>query len=136
MTTQNAITGYEAYNQGLTWARGQLSAGARPETLLNGLTQQGWPEHDARQILNAAGTRPAAAPAIPYATPIRRDSSRHVRNMGVGLVMLVIGILITAGTYAFASSGEGGGTYLICYGPILFGFIRLVSGFFGWIFGR
>lgn len=135
MTTQTAIPAQDAYHQALTWARARLAAGARSETLLAELIQQGWPEYEARPILSAAGIRPAT-PALSYATPARRDSSRHVRNMGVGLLMLVIGILITAATYSFASSGEGGGTYLVCYGPIFFGVVRLVSGFFGWIFGR
>jgi hypothetical protein len=39
---------------------------------------------------------------------------------------MVLGIIVTIGTYSSVS--VSGGTYIIAYGPIIFGFIRLVRG--------
>jgi len=42
-----------------------------------------------------------------------------------GLVMMAIGIGVTAATYSAAS---GGGTYIMAWGPIVYGFITLIRG--------
>lgn len=47
-------------------------------------------------------------------------------DIALGLVLIVIGILITAVTYGSASSS--GGTYIVAYGPIIFGVIKLFRG--------
>ena len=44
----------------------------------------------------------------------------------LGLVLIVIGVLITAVTYGSAS--KSGGTYLVAYGPIIVGVIKLFRG--------
>jgi uncharacterized membrane protein len=44
----------------------------------------------------------------------------------IGLVLIVIGILITAVTYDSAS--KSGGTYIVAYGPIIVGVIKLFRG--------
>jgi hypothetical protein len=35
---------------------------------------------------------------------------------------------VTGVTYSMASSGSGGGTYIITWGPVIFGGIQLVKG--------
>jgi hypothetical protein len=107
---------------------------------------QGWAELQARQVLDAAfsSAAPVAAPArarpvMPYAAPAKRaarasgGSSHHARNMLIGGAICAVGIAITAGTYS-AASGSGG-SYTICWGAIVFGFIRFISGFAGWMSG-
>jgi uncharacterized membrane protein len=42
-----------------------------------------------------------------------------------GVALLVVGIVITAATYANAS--QRGGTYIISFGPIIFGALRIVT---------
>ena len=56
-------------------------------------------------------------------------------NMAVGAGLCILGIAITAGTYASASSGQGGGIYLIMWGPMLFGGWRFLKGLFQVITG-
>jgi hypothetical protein len=47
------------------------------------------------------------------------------RQLIYGVVLLAIGIAITVGTYTWAS--QGGGTYIVSFGPIIFGLIRIVT---------
>ena len=48
------------------------------------------------------------------------------RDITIGLILLVVGLLITFGTYDSAS--QSGGTYIIAYGPMIVGAIRLFKG--------
>jgi len=52
--------------------------------------------------------------------------AQGVRMMLIGALFAVVGIVITATTYSAAS--HGGGTYMIMYGPIIFGPIRFIQG--------
>lgn len=56
--------------------------------------------------------------------------SGALAQMGSGAVLFVAGLVITVGTYAMASSGGTGGFYLISWGPMLFGAIRVLRGLF------
>jgi hypothetical protein len=141
-----------AQNPALAWARENLDAGVDPESIISAMTTQGWTELAARQLLDQALSDPAvttqhatpirAIPAVNYATPLRSgnrpysDADRHLRQMGYGAILLAIGVVITVGSYTMAASGGGGGGYLLMWGPILFGLIRLVTGFLGWIGSR
>lgn len=57
---------------------------------------------------------------------------KYAARMKRGFILTVIGIVITCGTYTFADSL--GGRYVLFYGPVIFGLIDLVAGFFGWLF--
>ena len=50
-------------------------------------------------------------------------------NILFGLVLIIIGLAITFGTKDAAES-RGGGTYIIAYGPIVVGVIRVFRGLF------
>jgi hypothetical protein len=63
--------------------------------------------------------------ALVDADDYERQSRRNA-DIGFGLVLLIVGILITAVTYDSAS--QQGGTYVIAYGPIVVGAIRLIRG--------
>ena len=77
-------------------------------------------------------TRQVAAAAQQVA-----NSSEHkkqsFRKMLIGLALMVVGIAITAGTYAAASSSRGGGRYVVTWGLIVFGGLRFFQGLFGWV---
>jgi DNA-binding CsgD family transcriptional regulator len=45
-----------------------------------------------------------------------------------GALWCIAGIIVTTSTYSSASSG--GGTYYICWGAILFGFLQFMQGLF------
>ena len=65
--------------------------------------------------------------AVDMAVAERRD--RKQRDVVIGGLLLVVGVLVTAGTYGGAS--ESGGTYIVAYGPIIFGGFRLFRGLAG-----
>lgn len=46
-------------------------------------------------------------------------------NIGIGLFLIVIGVIVTAVSY---SAAAGGGRYVVAWGAILVGVIRLVRG--------
>jgi len=56
--------------------------------------------------------------------------ARAARMMVVGLILLVVGIAITVVTHDNAED-NGGGTYVIAYGPMIIGGIRFFQGLFG-----
>ncbi len=65
--------------------------------------------------------------------------SRGLRQMLVGVLLLVGGILASSISYSFASSAaQSGGTayYTIFTGAIVIGAIYTILGFFRWIMGR
>ena len=70
------------------------------------------------------------APGIPAGDPRAAKRALASRRMMVGLVLCIIGIAITAGTYNSARD-SGGGTYFIAYGPIVVGAIRFFQGLGG-----
>ena len=74
------------------------------------------------------GIDPIADP-IAYEAETMRDFERSDgrRQMLGGIALLVIGIVITAATYSSASS-SGGGTYIVAYGPMIWGVIQLFRG--------
>jgi hypothetical protein len=51
---------------------------------------------------------------------------RAERDLALGVILLVIGLAITAFTFSLASRGVG--TYLVSYGPMLFGGARVARG--------
>ncbi|MDB5033975.1 MAG: hypothetical protein JWQ98_1216 [Chlorobi bacterium] len=59
------------------------------------------------------------------ASPVRRKMSSDV---WIGLAMIVAGLVVTMVSYAAASSGSGGGRYMITFGLFIFGIIRVVRG--------
>jgi uncharacterized membrane protein YiaA len=54
--------------------------------------------------------------------------SRKQTDIVFGSILLGIGLLITLGTYDAAASSSSGGTYIIAYGPMIVGAIRLFRG--------
>ncbi|HEX7843333.1 MAG TPA: hypothetical protein VF469_37935 [Kofleriaceae bacterium] len=56
----------------------------------------------------------------------RERRSRGSGRLAIGALLLVVGIVITAATYGSASTQ--GGTYIIAYGPIIFGVINIFRG--------
>jgi len=68
---------------------------------------------------------------VPPKEPIEDLAKKYKNRMIRGLVWTIVGILLTWLTYDIAS--EQGGTYLICWGAVIFGFIDLLAGLFGWL---
>ena len=64
----------------------------------------------------------------------RKTQSRN--KMLYGLVVMIIGIAITAGTYAWAASSSAGGRYVVTWGLIVVGGFRFFQGLVGWATGK
>ena len=56
----------------------------------------------------------------------RRSGGEGTGDIVLGIILIVIGIAITAITHDHAS--RQGGTYVVAFGPIIFGVIRLFRG--------
>ena len=56
----------------------------------------------------------------------REKRNRANGDIVFGIILLVVGIAITSFTYDSAS--QSGGTYIIAYGPIIVGIIKLIRG--------
>jgi len=54
--------------------------------------------------------------------------SRAKRDMVIGALFAIGGIVITAVTYQSAADSASGGTYIVAYGPIIFGVITFFKG--------
>jgi len=85
---------------------------------------------------NLAGASPAQlqqqtpALAVPEISPSIVEDGIGQRNMLYGALWCTGGIIITLVTYGMASSGSGGGTYVIAWGAVLFGAIQFFKGLF------
>ena len=55
-------------------------------------------------------------------------TSQSSRQIMIGAAFLMIGLIVTAVTYSMASSSPSGGSYLVAYGPMLYGAITLIRG--------
>ena len=70
------------------------------------------------------GTNVLTAPVAQQ--PIMQASG--MRLIVTGVALLVLGVGVTAGSYSAASSGSGGGQYVIATGAIATGLVQLVRG--------
>ena len=61
--------------------------------------------------------------------------SQYFKTMLIGLALMIVGIAITAGTYAAAASSRGGGRYVVTWGLIIVGGFRFFKGLIGWAGG-
>jgi hypothetical protein len=81
-----------------------------------------------------AAPNPAAQPprAFPAYTPDFSSSVYQTQRSGVnsgrlvvGIVLIVVGVVITAVSYDAAASSESGGNYIVAFGPIVAGVIQV-----------
>ena len=103
-----------------------------PETIAKAIGG-GKSKNDVMKTLVASGINASDAQAMVdfavknYSSTIRAGAMGQI---GSGLLLFFIGLVITAGTYSMASSGGTGGFYVISYGPMIFGVIRVIRGLF------
>ena len=89
--------------------------------------RQGMPRAAVEEVLRAQGFDAAAASSIVERADQAKNERRVAgrRHMIVGAIICVLGIVVTAMTY----SGAGhGGSYVIWWGAIVFGAIRIFRG--------
>ena len=73
-------------------------------------------------------TGPEGAAFIQSSYEAERQAARS-KNITFGALLLVVGIIVTAVTYDSAS--QSGGTYIVAWGPMVYGAIRLFKGLAG-----
>lgn len=71
---------------------------------------------------------PADADAVTRRLIEAERSAAKTRDLTVGGVLIALGLIITLVTYESAASSAGGGTYIIAYGPMIYGAVRLFRG--------
>jgi hypothetical protein len=54
--------------------------------------------------------------------------NRGIRQIVIGAIIFVVGLIITIATYSAASSSRTGGTYFVAYGPMIIGVVSIVRG--------
>lgn len=85
-----------------------------------------------QQLVDEGYTRDQAAELIwkvRHAAPSSTGSA-GAKDMLIGGLICLAGLVITFGSLAAASSSRGGGGYVVAYGAIIFGAIRFFKGLF------
>jgi hypothetical protein len=97
------------------------------------LLRQGRPQPQAAAELQRTGLDSATAATVVAKVDMFRNVMREayrkagMKNVGIGLLWCVGGILVTAITYSMAS---GGGTYFVAWGAVVFGGFQAIRGLF------
>ena len=115
LSTDNALE--VKVNKALVLTRHMINQGRDNYEIRMALMEQGFSYDDADAILKHAHPE----------TVTTADNTKS-DDVAVGILWLAGGILVTALTYAAASDG---GVYIIAYGPVIYGAIRLLKGLFG-----
>ncbi len=78
-------------------------------------------------LCNSGIPMPHAEAMVEEAVKIHKPTLQQaaLKELGAGVLLFLIGLVITVGTYSMAS---GGGMYVISWGPMAFGAIRAVKG--------
>ena len=68
---------------------------------------------------------------VPFDEPDRcfgaANRKSALRQMSLGAIAVVVGLVVSIGTYSSASNG--GGTYFVLWGPVVFGAASFFKGF-------
>jgi hypothetical protein len=88
--------------------------------IVKGLTDRGLPPEVASRIVNETQSLLKKA-----------RGEKHKKRMTRGALWTIAGLVLTCGSYVFAS--EAGGSYVLCYGAIIFGLIDFFVGLIGWL---
>ena len=97
------------------FAAQRMASGASGAAVEQELMQQGLDPQSARTVVAELSSVRTSA-----------QRSAGLRNMGIGALFCIGGIIATVVTYSLAS--ESGGTYIIAYGPAIFGGIQFIRG--------
>lgn len=98
-------------------ARNMHEGGIPQATIYDVLMKKGLDPATAQQTVLSAMSYPAA-----------NRKGEAGKDMLIGGILIVVGIVITVATYSAASSSSSGGHYLIAYGPVIYGVIRFFKG--------
>jgi hypothetical protein len=92
-----------------------------------GLMRQGKSNWQVEDALVAKGlSKDAAVTIVNNLSKIRTSATRQaaLKQMAIGAVICIIGLVVTFGTYSAAASSSKGGSYVVAWGAIIFGGLR------------
>ena len=106
----------------------ELRRGVPIEGVIANLVRDGWTRDDAQAAVlrvesQVRSTYPSSQ--APYRAEARKAAMRHLT---IGALWFFGGLIVTIATLAAA---EGGGTYIVAWGAILFGLIDMIRGAIG-----
>lgn len=102
---------------------GELTRNTSPQLIEQELVKRSVPPDLAKQLI---GSTQAALK--------KNRGEKHRKRMIRGALWTLAGLIITCGSYFLAS--DLGGSYVLCWGAIIFGIIDFLIGLFGWLTNR
>lgn len=108
----------------------ELSNGKNPQQITKELNTLGFTNDDALNFVERVQKDIEEYKKSPEAKKVMAEKYRKVMLNGV--VWFFGGLIVTGITYSIASA-NGGGTYLITWGAVIFGAYDFIRGFIGWI---
>jgi hypothetical protein len=105
-----------------------LRQGQQPEVIVDNLSNRGIPYETAIAIVNKVQDS-----GVSQSTVVPRASNRMggIKNLGIGIALLILGVIVTIGTYMMA---DPGGTFMVTTGLFVVGGINMLIGLFRFIF--
>jgi hypothetical protein len=104
---------------------GKFVVGWEEKEIIDALVAEGLSRDHAIDLVLNEKSKIEAETAEPSERSKKERSSAGLRNILIGGALFIGGIIVTVATYTMA---DVGGTYILCYGPIIFGFILAVRG--------
>lgn len=83
------------------------------------------------ELRDATGVHGYIEGATKIQTGTQKPPGNYERDLKVGALWCIGGIIVTAVTYSNATASPSGGHYIIAWGAILFGGIQFLKGLFG-----
>jgi hypothetical protein len=108
----------------------ELRKGQSPETIVQELSNRGVSYETAIAIVNKVQDSGVAQSTA--AAPKMSNRMGGLKNLGIGIALLVLGVIVTFSTYMMA---DPGGTYMVTTGLFVVGGINMLIGLFRFIFG-
>ncbi len=100
-----------------TYAAQMMSKGANRKKIVEALKTQGIDDASANIVVDRL-------------EQIRRQAARDHsgRDMMIGGLICIVGIIVTVGSYSMAASSSRGGNYVVAYGAVIFGAFQFLRG--------
>ena len=109
-----------------------LSEGEAPKSaIVDELVDQNWNLLDAEEFIKKVEYELLNKKKYQPTTERQKLAAKYKKTMLGGAITAVVGTIITIVSLNVATNS--GGTYLICWGAIIFGIISLFSGLIGWL---
>src|SRR5262245_11251159 len=108
----------QAQDNLFNWAAGLIERGLHPRDVKQKLMERGADAETARRIVNELADY---KPLSPRQLKELRETLKAAgqRNMAIGAVVCILGLVVTVATFA-AASGPSGGPVVIAWGAVIF----------------